>query len=175
MNATALVKFDSAYYEANYDEWLKHRAKLRPYAIYLSLCLLSWGSLLALLFPRTWFIGAILACCGIYELIEAVTHRSRWINARLKATRDDKIVEFQLSEFEISTLSSVATGTIQVSAFNDVIPTKNGVYLVLDSASMYIPEATVEPRDAFRPLVDAWVASRSKLENQDRATRPQAS
>ena len=162
MNATAHLVFDRAYYESNYDAWLKHRAKLRPYAVYLSLGLLVFGVVLALTFPTNWLFGVVFACAGVYELIEALTHKSRWINARVKATRENKTVELQLSETEITTTSSVAQGTIQIDGFSDIVPVSVGVFLIPESGvSIYIPAATVEPTDAFRPLVDAWMAARS--------------
>ena len=162
MNATAHLVFDRAYYESNYDAWLRHRAKLRPYAVYLSLTLLAFGVIMAFAFTSQWLVGAVFACAGVYELIEALTHKSRWINARVKATRENKTVDMQLSESELTTSSSVANGTIQIAAFSDIIPATDGVFLIPESGlSIYIPAATVEPTDAFRPLVDAWMAARS--------------
>ena len=166
MNATAQLVFDRAYYESNYesnyDAWLRHRAKLRPYAVYLSLALLAFGVIMALAFPTKWIVGVIFTCVGVYELVEALTHKSRWVNARVKATRENKTVEMQLSESELTTTSSVAHGTIQIEAFSDIIPATDGVFLIPDSGvSIFIPAATVEPTDAFRPLVDAWMAARS--------------
>ena len=162
MNATAQLVFDRAYYESNYDAWLRHRAKLRPYAVYFSLALLAFGVIMALAFPAKWLVGVIFACIGVYELIEALTHKTRWVNARVKATRENKTVEMQLSESELTTTSSVARGTIQICAFSDIIPATDGVFLIPDSGvSIYIPAATVEPTDAFRPLVAAWLAARS--------------
>ena len=111
MNATARLVFDRAYYESNYDAWLRHRAKLRPYAVYLSLALLAFGVIFALTFPANRLVGIAFACASVYELIEALTHKSRWINARVKATRENKTVDMQLSETELTTTSSVAHGT----------------------------------------------------------------
>ena len=162
MNATAQLVFDRAYYESNYDAWLRHRAKLRPYAVYLSLALLAFGVIIALAFPAKWLVGAIFACIGVYEFVEAMTHKSRWVNARVKANRENKTVEMHLSESELTITSSVSHGTIQIEAFSDIIPATDGVFLIPDSGvSIYIPVATVEPTDAFRPLVDAWMAARS--------------
>jgi hypothetical protein len=161
MNATAHLVFDRAYYESNYDDWLRHRAKLRPYAIPMSLVLLCLGITMAISFMHQWLVGVLFASAGLYELIEALTHKSRWITARVKATRDNKTVEMHLSEHELTTSSSVATGTVQLSAFTDIIPATNGVFLIPESGvSIYIPAATVEPRDSFHSLVDAWVAAR---------------
>ncbi|MEM7455749.1 MAG: hypothetical protein AAF456_15455, partial [Planctomycetota bacterium] len=162
MNATARLVFDRAYYESNYNAWLRHRARLRPYAVYFSLALLVFGATLALAFPTNLLVGVALACIGVYELIEALTYKSRWINARVKATRANKTVDMQLSETELTTTSSVAHGTIQIEAFTDIIPATDGVFLILEAGvSIYIPAAAVEPDDAFRPLVDAWLAARS--------------
>ena len=117
---------------------------------------------MALAFPTKWIVGVIFTCVGVYELVEALTHKSRWVNARVKATRENKTVEMQLSESELTTTSSVAHGTIQIEAFSDIIPATDGVFLIPDSGvSIFIPAATVEPTDAFRPLVDAWMAARS--------------
>ena len=162
MNATARVVFDLAYHESIYDDWLRHRAKLRRYAIPMSVALLVFGIVMAIVFPHQWLVGSLFACAGVYELIEALTHRSRWINARVESTRDNKTVEMQLSEHELTISSSVATGTVQLTAFNDIVPATNGVFLIPESGvSIYIPASTVEPRDAFLPLVDAWTAARS--------------
>ncbi len=162
MNATARLLFDRAYYESNYDAWIRHRAKLRPYAVYLSLALLAFGVIFARTVPANLLVGVVFSCLGVYELTEALTHKSRWINARVKATRSNKTVDMQLSETELTMTSSVAHGTIQIGALSDIIPASDGVFLIPDSGvSIYIPAATVEPSDAFRPLVDAWIAARS--------------
>jgi len=162
MNATAQLVFDRAYFESNYDAWLRHRAKLRPYAVYLSMALLAFGVIMAFTFPAKWFVGMIFVCFGVYELVEALTHKSRWVNARVQATRENKTVEMQLSEFELTSTSSVVHGTFQISAFSEIIPATDGVFLIPDSGvSIYIPAATVEPTDTFRPLVNAWLAARS--------------
>ncbi|TWU07507.1 hypothetical protein [Stieleria varia] len=162
MNATARLVFDRAYYESHYDAWLRHRAKLRPYAVYLSLALLAFGVIMAFAFPAKWAFGALFACFGVYELVETLTHKSRWVNARVNATRENKTVDMKLSESELTTTSFVAHGTIQIVAFSKIIPATDGVFLIPDSGvSIYIPAATVEPSGAFRPLVDAWMAARS--------------
>ena len=162
MNATAHLVFDRAYYECSYHAWLRHRAKLRPYAVFLSLALLAFGVIMTSAFPAQWLVGALFVCAGIYELIDALTHKSRWVNARVKATRENKTVDMQLSETELTTTSSVEHGTIQIDAFSDIIAAPDGVFLIPESGvSIYIPAATVKPTDAFRPLVDAWMAARS--------------
>ena len=126
------------------------------------LALVAFGIIMALAFPAKWFVGVIFACIGVYELVEALTHKSRWVNARVKATRENKTVEMQLSESELTSTSSVAHGTMLIEAFSDIIPATDGVFLIPDSGvSIYIPAATVEPNDAFRLLVDAWMATRS--------------
>ena len=161
MNATARLVFDRTYYESNYDAWLKHRAKLRPYVVHLSLLLLTLGVIMALVLYDRWFIGAILACIGVFELIDGLTHKTRWVNARVRATRENKTVDMQLSETEVTTKTSAARGTIQVAAFSDIVLTSDGVFLIPESGvSIYIPASTVEPANAFRPIVRAWMAAR---------------
>lgn len=161
MNATAQLVFDRAYYESSYDAWLRHRAKLRPYAVYFSLALLASGLIMAFAFSTQWLVGVLFVCAGTYELIEALTHKSRWINAHVKATSANKLVDLKLSETELTTTSSVSHGKIQIGAFSDIIPVPDGVFLIPESGvSIYIPAATVEPTDAFRPLVDSWLAAR---------------
>ena len=161
MKAIARLVFDRAYFESNYDAWLRHRAKYRPYAVYLSLTLLTLGVIMAFAFPAQRPIGVLLTFGGIYEWIDALTHKPRWINARIKATRENKTVDMQLSETALIATTSFQHSTIQIEAFAEIIPAANDVFLIPESGvSIYIPAVCVEPADALRPLVDAWMATR---------------
>ncbi|MEM6468627.1 MAG: hypothetical protein AAF802_03600 [Planctomycetota bacterium] len=159
MNATARLVFDRAYYESSYDAWLRHRAKLRPYAVYLSLTLLAFGVVLAVVFPASWFVGGAFASAGVYELFEALTHKMRWVNSSIKVTRENKVVELQLSETELIATSDVVQSTVQIEGFSEIIATSEGVLFIPDSgATIYLPAAAVVPSNAFLPLMDAWMA-----------------
>ena len=117
---------------------------------------------MATVFPHQWLVGALFACAGLYELTEALTHRLRWINARLKATRDGKTVDMHLTEHDITTISSQAKGTIQISGFNEIVPATKGVFLIPDSGvSIYIPAESVNPSDMYTPLITSWTAVRN--------------
>ena len=161
MIASARLVFDRDYFNAKYDDWLKHRSKLRRYAILLASTLLLFGIVMAVSFRHHWLVGALFASAGIYELIEAVTHKSRWINARLKTTRPEKALEIQFGEQEMTTTSPNGTSTIKMSAIDEIIPATNGVFLIPESGvSIYIPQSTVDPSDKYIPLIEAWLASR---------------
>ncbi len=160
MNATSHLVFDRAYYEVNYDDWLAHRSKLRRFAIPMASALLLFGIVMAVLYRQQWLVGVVFALLGTYELAEAITHKSRWVNARLKTTRPEKSVDIRLSESEMTTTSTNGTSTIKMSAIDEIIAATNGVFLIPETGvSIYIPQATVDPSDMYLPLIQSWIAT----------------
>lgn len=117
------------YYELHYDDWLTHRSRWRKYAVPAACLLLLFGVGLAFTYRQQWLVGGVFAMFGAYELLAALTHRWRWINARVK----------------------------------------NGVFLVLDTGvSICIPEITLDPPDAYRPLLASWIAATKKAEAREK-------
>lgn len=155
MLATARIHFDRDYFETQYDDWLAYRARWRKYEVWFALALTLFGVTLAVAFRNQWVGGAVFTCLGVYELAMAVTHRRRWVNARLSSVRDGKLVDVKFSGNVMTTTSPNGTATMKLSAFSGFTPAANGFFLVPDTGvSIYIPRAAVTPPTAYETVID---------------------
>lgn len=169
MNATAQLVFDRAYYELHYDDWLSHRSRWRKYAVPAACLLLLFGVGLAFTYRQQWLVGGVFAMFGAYELLAALTHRRRWINARVKTIHPNKTSIVELNEHGVTITSVNGSSRLRTTAFEQIIAAKNGVFLVIDTGvSIYIPEITLDPPDAYRPLITSWIAATKKAEAREK-------
>ena len=106
-----------------------------------------------------WFfpspsVGIIAISFGLYHLLEALTHRSRWIKARLDGLPPDKLVTISFHTDSMDTETPNSSGTLRYSAISRVVGTPNGMFILPQTGvSFYVPRASVEPTDAFSPLL----------------------
>ena len=154
MLATAHVIYDRTYFETVYDDWLQHRSVWRRYAVPLSITLILAGVVMALQFPPQWLVGVVFAFFGLYELVAAATHRSRWINERLLLARNDKAVDILFDETFLTSTSTNGTSTMQFAGFMGFTRGSNGFFLIPDTGiSLYIPRTAIEPAAAYDTLM----------------------
>ena len=154
MNATAHLTFDRKYYETKYDDWLRHRAKWRKYSLPFSLLLVFVGLVFLYLVREQWVFGAFVTTGGIFELITSLTYRQRWIKRCLRAKCTGKAVEVMFNEEHMTSTSANGTSSIKISALDAVVPGSNGLFLIPDHGqSIYIPQSTIDPPDAYQPLL----------------------
>ncbi len=153
MEATAKMHFDRDYFEGSYSDWLAHRAKWRPYALAFALTAIMIGAALIYFLPSPG-VGVIAILVGLYHSYEALTHRSRWIDDRLKGLPPDKIVTIAFHPESMDTETPSSTGKLHYDAISQVVGTPNGIFILPQTGvSIYVPRASIEPTDAFSPLL----------------------
>lgn len=154
MLATAHISYDRAYFELQYDEWLRHRSKLKRYEVWFAVALTVFGIWLALAFQHQWLVGALFASAGVYEVAMVATHKGRWLNARVSTVQDDKSVKLKFDSAKLTSSSKNGAGEMLLSGFAGFTAASHGFFLVpYTGVSIYVPEATIDPSDSYPELV----------------------
>ena len=156
MDATAHVSFDRAYFEAFYTDWLTHRSRWRRFAMPVAFAITFAGAAISWFVPGHRFLGIAVSLGGMYHLYEALTHRRRWVADRLKDLPPDKVLDVSFHSERIDMETPNSSSRLSVAALTGVEATPNGLFLIPQTGvSIYIPRASIEPSDAFSPLVES--------------------
>lgn len=168
MISTAHITFDRGYFELQYDDWLRHRSRIRKYEIWFAIALTLFGLAMAMTLRHQWLVGALFVLGGIYEFVMAATHKRRWVNARVSAVRDDKSVDLQFDTDSLTSTSANGTGTMRLAGFTGFTPASNGFFLIPDTGvSIYIPRATIDPPDSYSALTELLSSTIGANRNAD--------
>ena len=167
MIATANITYDRDYLELQYDEWLRHRSKkTRRYAIWFAVAPAVLGLAMTFTFQHQWLVGAVFASVGVYEFLMAVTHKRRWVNARVSSVSPSKSVQLEFETDSLTSRSEDGTGTMQISGFSEFTPASHGFFLIPDTGvQLYVPRATIAPSDSYCPLVELLSSTIGRPEN----------
>lgn len=110
-------------------------------------------------FREQWMFGGFVTVAGVVELIASLTHKRRWINGCLQATCTGKTVEIEFTNESLNSSSRNGTSSLRISAFDSIVPATNGFFLIPDSGvSIYIPQNSIDPPDAYQALIQFLVA-----------------
>jgi len=160
MDASAQVSFDRSYFEAAYSDWLAYRSKWRRYAAPFAVALTLAGAAVLWFLPHQRLFGLLVLFGGLYQICEAMTHRKRWIADRLKELPPDKILKISFHPEHIEMETPNSSSRLNIAAFSEVVATPNGVFLIPQTGvSIYIPRASIDPPDAFLPLMESLVTA----------------
>jgi len=158
MDASAQVSFDRSYFEAVYSDWLVYRSRWRRYAVPFAVTLTLAGVAALWILPHQRFFGLFVLFGGLYQVYEALTHRKRWMADRLKDLPPDKILKISFHPEYIEMETPNSSSRLNIAALSDVVATPNGVFLIPQTGvSIYIPRASIDPSDAFSPLIESLV------------------
>lgn len=155
MIANARIVFDRQYFETNYDDSVLHRLQWRRYAVWFAAFYVLFGMVMTIAFPDYWMVGAIFAMGGAGEFALAVTHRRRWINARLATIDKDKTVHFEFRDTEMTAESPLGSSIMRYCGFDSFTAASNGFFLVPDTGiSIYVPRQSLSDPAAYPDLVE---------------------
>lgn len=153
--ATAHVRYDRAYFQLVYAEWRRHRSMYRQYEVWVALAITLWGISLAVRYPGQWLVGALMACYGLYNFVTAVTHKQRWINARLLSVREDKSVDLSFDSETLTSVSDNGKSSMRLAGFQGFTPASEGFFLIPDlGVSIYVPQAAIVPESSYSGLIE---------------------
>lgn len=166
--AKAQLRFDRDYFELQYGDWLAHRSKYKKYEIWFATVLTLFGVGMAVIFRDQWLVGALFACGGICEFVMSATSKRRWVNARLATVRDDQTVDLEFDDDSLTAKSKNGTSTMRLSGFTGFTPASDGFFLIPDTGvSIYVPRATIDPRDSYLLLIDLLTSTFGKSEPEN--------
>lgn len=173
MEARSNIVVDREYFEKCYADWIKYRAKWRPYELPFSIALICVGVAFAYfnISNISLGFGVVAICGGLYHAYQAVVYRSRWIKDRLDGLPPEKTIKIAFHDTTMDTLTPSSQGTLEYSALSKIVSTPNGLFLLPQTGvSIYVPRATVEPQDAFLPLCDHLDRIVNQRQNDARIT-----
>lgn len=154
MIATAHITFDRSYFELQYDEWLKHRSRYKRYEAWFAVALTIFGLVMAFSFRHQWIVGALFATAGIYEFTMAVSHKRRWVKARVSTIRGDKTIDLNFDADTLTSSSQNGSATLRLEGFTGFTEASHGFFLIPETGvSIYVPRATIVPVDSYSTLV----------------------
>ena len=163
--ATADVRYDRPYFESVYREWLKHRSKYRQFEASIALVILFWGIALAVRYPQQWLVGALISCYGTYNFSTAITHKRRWVDARIASAGDDKSVDLWFDSETLTSVSANGISSMRLSGFLGFTPASDGFFLIPDTGvSIYVPRAAIEPCSSYPKLIELLSKTAGQVE-----------
>lgn len=156
MNAVASIKYDREYFDAFYRNWISSRSRWRRYAIPLAIAFVAAATMSVIVLATYRAIAGGVLTVAILNLIDASTHRLRWIRQRLASVAVDKTAQLTFAEDRIHIKTPNSEGTIAYDGFGVVSITPNGIFLVPDSGvSIFVPDSSFDNADEF-----GWVCSK---------------
>jgi uncharacterized protein (DUF58 family) len=155
MHVAASYTLDRDYFEAYYAGWLACRSRWRRYAIPLAMILVA-ATAAAYYLTSTYRLGALaFFVLAVVFLIDVGTYRFRWLGQRLRSSALGKTAAFVFTDDHVEITSPHSRGTIDYQAFDDVVPTPEGVFLVPGSGvSLFVPRGALASEDEYRAVSD---------------------
>ncbi|TVP95942.1 MAG: YcxB family protein [Planctomycetaceae bacterium] len=151
MNAVASIDFDRDYFNAYYANWVRYRSRWRRFAIPIALSFVAVTALASFRLESHRPIAGGLFVFAALNLIDAITHRQRWIRQRLASVAVDKFAKLTFNDDHLQILTTNTEGTVRYEAFGVVAVTPDGIFLVPDSGhSIFIPRNAFSTDDEFR-------------------------
>jgi len=168
VNASAHFTYDHTYFEAFYSDWLVYRSRWRRFATPFAVAVTGAGAAIFFMMPQQRAFGVFVLVFGLYLLYVAVTYRKRWISDRVNNLQADRMVELIFRGEEIYMETPNSSSRFHVAALAEVVATPNGIFLIPQSGvSVFVPRASIEPIDAFSPLVESLTRAIQKAKTTD--------
>ena len=152
MHAVARYSLTDDHYREDYDQWLRYVAKWRRRQPYVAAAFLVSGVFLAFVHMR--LSAAVGLVAGVSQLVDVVSHRSRWLKARRRGSRVDRDVQLTFTDEGIEVLGPFSTGQCRWEGIERTVSTPMGLFLIpQDGMHIYIPDRVLEPISAKREIV----------------------
>lgn len=150
MNAVASIEYNRQYFDAFYRNWIAYRSRWRRHAIPLATAFFIVTAFTVWVFPQHRPIAGGLLAVAVLNLIDASTHRLRWVRKRLASVAVDKTAKLTFADDQIHISTPNSDGTIAYNGFGVVSIAPNGIFLVPDSGvSIFVPDTSFASADEF--------------------------
>ena len=150
MNAVASISYDRKYFDAFYANWIAYRSRWRRFAIPFAVIFFVVTAIALLLLPSHRPIAGGFFVVAILNLIDASTHRLRWVRQRLASVAVDKTAELTFTDDKIQISTPNSEGTMTYDGFGVVSIKPDGIFLVPDTGvSIFVPRTSFADPEAF--------------------------
>jgi hypothetical protein len=129
---------------------LAYRSRWRRFAIPFALVFVVLTGA-AFFYPTSYrpIVGGLFVV-ALLNLVDAATHRLRWIRKGLASVAVDKSAEFTFTDEHIRISTPNSDGTLKYAAFGCVSVTPDGIFLVPDSGvSVFVPRSAFADAEEF--------------------------
>jgi hypothetical protein len=150
MNAVASIDYDRQYFDAFYENWIAYRRRWRRYAIPFAVIFFLVTAIALWFLPSHRPIAGGFFIVALLNLIDAYTHRLRWVRQRLASVAVDKRAELTFTDDKIQISTPNIEGTMTYDGFGVVSIAPDGIFLVPDTGvSIFVPKTSFADPDAF--------------------------
>ena len=162
MDVAIAFDIDRHYYAAFYTAWIGYRSRWRRFAIPIAVLFLL-VALIALIFVSRYRIAVgVLFVIALFNAIDAVSHRRRWICDRLKIQSREKHVDLVFGDDQMTITTPNSNGTMRYTAFTTVTVAPTGIFLVPDTGvSIFVPRAAFSSDHDYDQVSDTLRNSQS--------------
>ena len=144
LTTTASFRMDEGYYQEMLGEWTASVSRLRKYEPFLCLLFVVLGAVAAVLRPRLWGVGALLAGIGLFEAAKYLRWKKSWLAARRSSPQFNREVVLSFSADSIRQTQPLPVATTPVEV--RVVETARGLFLRLEKGgSVYVPYRSFDP------------------------------
>lgn len=152
------IKFTKSkeYYEEYYKQFLELKL-LRKLEPYLATVMIAFGIVLEFLDTKDKlsYFPIIFAGLGFYELLKALTKKSRWMKERMKDKSNGELITISFSEEEMQIDGPLTIGRVKYQAFKEAQRTKFGLSITPTKGnSIFLPSILFENEEQLNWLTD---------------------
>ena len=152
------IKFtkNKDYYEECYKQFLELKL-LRKLEPYLATAMITFGIVLELLDINNKLSNfpLIFAGLGIYELIKALTKKSRWMKERMQDKSHGELITINFNEDQMEFIGPNANGTVKYQAFESAERTRFGLSITPTKGnSIFLPSYLFDKEEHLNWLTD---------------------
>lgn len=148
MNIKIIQKFDKAYYEEFYKEWLSFRSTQKKWQDKIGVAALVFAIIIYFFVENFKLVSIGLAIFGIMMIYEFYSTKKQWLNARLKSPMNNQTATILFETKQIQTSGVFSTMSGEWEEFNNAIETEKGIFLILENQSIYLQKSSFDnPND----------------------------
>ncbi|HYF35807.1 MAG TPA: hypothetical protein VD994_10985 [Prosthecobacter sp.] len=149
LHATARFRLNRAYYEQLHSDWLRHISTWRRLIIPFGLLTIALGIFLHFTTPSHILLVLGIIGVGLYQIIQHVHHRRKWISDRLREKSFDHEVKIEFTDDRINISGPQGAGFCTWDAFTRTLTTPRGLFLwPRKGVHIYIPDSSLTPPEA---------------------------
>ena len=161
MEITAKWQHNPEYFEQYWKDWMMYRSKGRKHILAFSLVLIILGVVLYFgALPQlasSQRRGIIIIIIGILVAAWHFWDKRKWIKSMIQDSRPNNEIVMNFSQEGIKTKSDVSTGEATWEAIKELVPAKQGLFLILQKGmSIYLPRQSLAENNDISQIVQLF-------------------
>ena len=148
-------KYNTAYYEEFYGEWLTHRSKFRKWEDKIGYVSIGIGLLLFLFDINLKIISIGFILFGAMMIFEFHSSKNKWIKSRLQSKMNNESATLIFEEDKIQSIGPFTKLSSKWDFFNDAVETEKGLFLIPENGiSIYLQKVSFENKEDLKRIIE---------------------